>query len=219
MHRQDDIIEIQGPPIDEIQKRSSCLKQGCLSVLLFISITLLFLVLLVIFFVKPNSENLNKLPEKFPDSIPMYDEKNIERITYISGEERKQAIKLLAFVPKAILSPLIIALENADMATGADTENLWESFIRILGTPLSDHRDIVTITWSELRANTQFLYSFYKINLIDKGFREESELKLNKDRLRFVDDNDTTVILEIHDDENQQNGTNYVILKVYFPNI
>jgi hypothetical protein len=215
MLREVDEVEIQGPPIDEIQKRSSCLKQGCVSALLVIFGTLLLLIIGMYFFVKPNTKHLDELPKSFPDSVPLYDEGNVDRITYTPGDERGEAVELLAFVPKAILSPLILALENADIATGADTENLWESFIRILGTPVSDHRNIIAVEWSELQANPRFLYSYYKTNLIEDGFIEKTDEK-KEQRMRFFHENGTTVILQMNDDGNPKNGTDYAILKVYY---
>ncbi len=208
-------VEIQGPPIDEIQKRSSCLKQGCISGLLFILGTLIFIIFLIQLFVKPNTKQLDDLPRSFPTIVELYDEDNLDSITYTPGDERAEAVELLAFVPKAVLSPLIMALENADIAAGADTENLWESFIRILGTPVADHRNLITIEWSELQANERFIQSFYQTTLEDKGFIKTTVAHPHQSR--FVHTNGLTVILQLNDDGNTKNGTDYAILKVYYP--
>ena len=208
-------VEIQGPPIDEIQKRSSCLKQGCISTLFFLLGIILFFVFLIHFFVKPHSQKLDDVPRSFPEKIPLYDEENIDSITYIPGEERAETVELLAFIPKAILSPLIVALESAEMAAGANTENLWESFIRILGTSISEHRSIVSIEWSELNASPRFIYAYHKTSLEQAGFSESTTSQIN--RSRFSHSDGTTVLLEIIDDGREKNGTDYAILHAYYP--
>ncbi len=215
MQQNTDEVEIQGPPIDEIQKRSSCLKQGCISSLFFVLGCLLFLIVIIQFLVKPNTKQLDDLPRSFPTEVELYDEDNLDNITYTPGDERAEAVELLAFVPKAVLSPLIMALENADIAAGANTENLWESFIRILGTPVADHRNLIAIEWSELQANEQFIHSFYKTTLEDKGFVETPDAHSHQSR--FVHTEGLTVILQLNDDGNTKNGTDYAILKVYYP--
>ncbi|PIR03029.1 MAG: hypothetical protein COV60_02500 [Candidatus Magasanikbacteria bacterium CG11_big_fil_rev_8_21_14_0_20_43_7] len=217
MLKKDDIIEIQGPPIDEIQKRSSCLKQGCVSVLFFVFLTLMFCIISIHFFVKPNTKQHTVLPDNFPKNIPLYDSANVDQMSYTSGAERGQAIELLAFVPKAILSPIILALERTDVVAGAQTEYLWDSFIRILGTPVSDHRNIVRVHWSEVQANPRFFHSYYKTALEEHGFVEMAEK--NNGSIHFTHDTGITVYLTINDDGIEKNGTDYVILTVYYPSI
>jgi len=214
MPREVDEIQIQGPPIDEIRKRSSCLKRSCGTLLGIIIVLLMVFSLLIHLVVSPNTKKLSTIPTDFPAGIPLYDNENIDAITYISGKERGQAIELLAFVPKAILSPLILAIESADEAAGADTETLWESFIRILGTPLADHRQVVTIEWSELQAAPAFIQSYYRSALTNAGYEETSEQHPN--RVRFVDEYGTTVTVDVHDNGNAQDGTDYAILKIYY---
>lgn len=214
MQRTVENVEIQGPPIDEIQKRSSCLKQGCVSGLILLFGTLVFLIAVIHFFVKPNTKQLDDLPRSFPESVPLYDEDNLDRITYTPGDERGEAVELLAFVPKAILSPLILALESSDIATGANTESLWESFIRILGMPVADHRNVIAVEWSELQATQGFIHSFYKTTLEDAGFVASDTSR--PQRSRFTHSDGMTVILDILDDGNEKNGTDYAILKVYY---
>jgi len=215
MPRLTDTVEIQGPPIDEIQKRSSCLKQGCISGLLFILGILVFFIVIMQIFIKPHSTQLTSLPYDFPESVDIYDKENVDHISYTPGDERAEAIEFLAFVPKAVLSPLIMAMETADSAAGVETENLWESFIRILGTPVADHRHVVSIEWSELQANEQFIHSFYKTTLEKEGFVETTTH--NTTSSRFVHDDGITVVLSIEDDGNTTNGVDYAILHVYYP--
>ena len=214
MPREVDEIQIQGPPIDEIRKRSSCLKRSCGTLLGIIIVLLMVFSLLIHLVVSPNTKKLSTIPTDFPAGIPLYDNENIDAITYISGKERGQAIELLAFVPKAILSPLILAIESADEATGADTETLWESFIRILGTPLADHRKVVTVTWSELQAAPSFIQSYYRSALLQAGYEETSEKQAQ--HVRFVDKHGTTVNVAVNDNGNPQDGTDYAILKIYY---
>jgi len=214
MPREVDEVQIQGPPIDEIQKRSSCIKRSCGTLLIFLIIILLFLSLVIHFIVKPHAKDVGSLPKDVPQDIPLYDSENLDSITYTPGDERGQTIELLAFVPKAILSPLILTIENADVAAGANTETLWESFIRIIGIPIADHRKVVTIRWSQLQATPLFIQTYYQTALINAGYTETTERQSN--RTRFVHENGTSVILEIIDNGNAQDGTDYAILKIYY---
>ncbi|EKD25499.1 MAG: hypothetical protein ACD_80C00044G0003 [uncultured bacterium (gcode 4)] len=214
MPRNTDDVQIQGPPIDEIQKRSSCLKKSCGTLLGIIIILLVLLSLLIHLIVRPGTKKLVMLPTDVPTEIPLYDDKNIDSITYTSGDERGQAIELLAFVPKAILSPLILTIESADEAAGADTETLWESFIHILGTPVADHRKMISISWSELQATPSFIQSYYRSALLNEEYEETQEQRPT--RTRFINEYGTTVILDITDNGNAQDGTDYVILKIYY---
>lgn len=214
MQYKTDPVEIQGPPIDEIQKRSSCLKQGCVSSLVFAFGVLVFLIITIQIFVHPNTKQLDELPKNFPSIVELYDEDNLDSIIFTPGDERAEAVEFLAFVPKAILSPLIRTLESADDVAGADTENLWESFIRILGTHVADHRNIIRVEWSELQASEQFIYSFYKTTLEGNEFVETANK--HKHTFRFVHPDGITVILTLQNDTTTQSGTDYAILSIYY---
>ncbi|HBB38514.1 MAG: hypothetical protein UV82_C0011G0056 [Candidatus Magasanikbacteria bacterium GW2011_GWD2_43_18] len=215
MHRNTDDIQIQGPPIDEIQKRSSCLKRSCGTLLGIIIVLLLILSFLIHTIVRPRIKHLAILPTDIPKEIPIYDAQNLDVISYIDGGQRAQAIELLAFVPKAILSPLILAIENADEAAGAETESLWESFIRILGTPVADHRNILSVEWTELQAAPSFIHSYYRTALTQAGYTETDEH--TADSTRFENEREgTTVTVDIQDNGNAQDGTDYAILRVYY---
>ncbi len=215
MAREVEHIEIQGPPIDEIQKRSSCLKQGCTTLLFLMCITLGVLILGINVLVKPHTKKSHDVPVDFPSHVPLYDKENADTITSVSGKQRKQAIDLLAFVPKAILSPLIGAIENAENITGTESPRLWESFIQSIGDPSPTYRNMVTVEWSDLQANPKFLQTYYQSTLEDAGFKKSEESRTYSQR--FVDDTHVTVILEILDDTDTQNGTAYAILRVYYP--
>jgi len=181
----------------------------------------MIIVLLVIFsllihtIVRPRVKHLAMIPTDVPQEVPIYDEENLDQISYVQGSQRAQAIEFLAFVPKAILSPLILTIENADEAAGVDSESLWESFIRILGTPVADHRNIVSVEWSELQASPSFIHSYYQTALTQGGYTETDEL--GGDRTRFENTKKgTTVIIQTEDNGNDQDGTEYAILKIYY---
>lgn len=215
MPREMDDVQIQGPPIDEIQKRSSCLKRSCGTLLGMIIVLLVILSLLIHTIVRPRVKHLVTLPTDVPKEVPIYDQENLDAILYVDGTQRAQAVELLAFVPKAILSPLILAIENADEAAGVETESLWESFIRILGTPVADHRNIVSVEWTELQASPSFIHSYYRTALTQLGYAETDER--GGERTRFEKaEKGITVVIETDDNGNAQDGTEYAILKIYY---
>ena len=169
MRRNINNVEIVEPPIGELTKRYSAFSAikrtcftwcGCL-VLLLIGIIIFLRVAL-----GSGPETLKKIPDNFPNNIPIYDKDNIEQITFVSGKYKNRGIEIAAFFPKIILSPLFLTLNKNEQSsddTGklSSVKNLW----KIISAPVSDHRDTLQIEWRNLDAMPSFITNYYKMEL------------------------------------------------------
>jgi len=211
MHRDVDDIEIQDPPIHEIKKRSSCLRRSCMSVLVVLIASIVFFIAVIHFFVQPHAEAYSTIPKDFPLSVPVYDTESITRIRHTPGDERAEGLELLAYVPKAIIAPIVMTLDNNDAHQQDHTDSLWSTFVLLLNTPVADHRNITTIEWKGIAARPSFLQEFYKTELSKEGF---TLTDASKTFLRF-EKNTITIHLNV-ERNSYSKGTDYAILKVFY---
>lgn len=218
MRRNINSVEIVEPPIGELTKRYSAFSAikrtcftgcGCL-VVLIIGITLFLRLAL-----GSGPQTLQNVPDNFPNDIPVYDEDNIEQITFVSGKYKNRGIEIAAFFPKIILSPLFLTLNKneqdaSDTGKLASVKNLWT----IISAPVSDHRDTVQIEWKNLDAEPSFIINYYKteLNKADYKIDVESEGKAVR---QFSFSKDTiTGSIYVQGDDTLKPGTDYVVLTV-----
>ncbi len=169
MRRNINNVEIVEPPIGELTKKYSAfsaIKRACFTG----CGCLVFVIIGIIIFIRiamgSGPETLSSVPANFPSNIPLYDQDNIEQITFISGKYKNRGIEIAAIFPKIILSPLLITLDknsqnNADTDKLTSITNLW----KMISAPVSDHRDTVQIEWRELNADPYFIIGYYKTEL------------------------------------------------------
>ena len=144
MRRNIEQIEIKEPPIQELGKKRSCLKRTCFTGCGCIVIFIIASVLLLKFATGPRTKKLNEVPDNFPESIPLYDSDNIQEINFTSGKEKGRILEITAFIPKLILSPIILGLgKDADSGAGGISKNIkktgtWKNFVEIKTFPALD---------------------------------------------------------------------------------
>jgi len=220
MRRDIDKIQIQEPPIEELKKRSSCLKRTCSTGCGCVVVFLVIAVLIIKFTAGPNMKELKSVPENFPKNIPVYDKDNIEKIIFTSGKDRGRAMEYIAYGPKLFLSPIFMLLEKKfpvrdkpEDGRMITDENYWESFVRIMKEPVADHRDKVQIEWSNMPAEPQFVYNYYKDELIKAGFaiNESSDADDIRQFAFYIKDTEGVLYMT---DELEKNGTDFVSLTV-----
>lgn len=169
MRRQIDDVEIKEPPIQELKKGRSCFGCTCAS-----GLGCLFLVVggaaaFFWFTLSPTEEKLKKIPVEFSRAITFYDMDNIEEITFQSGKSRSWKTEMATLVPKAVISPFILAINRA-REKKPDNEFTWQNFSRMIRVPAGEFPDVLILKWSDLPANPKFVRDFYLDDLSRRGF-------------------------------------------------
>ncbi len=228
MRRKIEPIEIKEPPIKELQKkRKSCTKRtcvtscGCLIFLIFASL------LLLKFITGPRVKELKELPPNFPPEINLYDEDEIKTITFISGKQKSRGVEIAAFVPKIVLSPIILIF-NEDIKKEEFTDNngdikiekktSWKDFVDLMKEPITDQRDQIQIEWNYLTAEPYFIQDFFKNNLEQSGY--EIKVTTNnqtKKQFSFINKEKNIEGVLYIADEPTDKGTDYLSITINIP--
>jgi hypothetical protein len=220
MRRRAQHIEIQEPPLREINKKRSCLRRscttGCGCIVLFV-VFLVFVFRLV--FVSAPKE-LKYIPEHFPKSIPVYDQDNVTNISFVSGKQKGRVIQTAAYIPRLLLSPFKVIL---DKDTGIDNKDAiaetgigLDDVVDFIENPEIDAKDIVQIDWEDLAAEPFFIIRYYETRLKNTGYTIKG-LSRNEEvsKLRFAG-KDGEGELFIKDDLTKP-GTDFASLTVSIP--
>lgn len=218
MRRNINNVEIVEPPIGELTKRYSAfstIKRACFTgcgclVVIIIGITIFLRLAL-----GSGPQTLQNVPDNFPNDIPVYDEDNIEQITFVSGKYKNRGIEIAAFFPKIILSPLFLTLNKNNQNTNdtdklASVKNLWQ----IISAPVSDHRDTAQIEWRNLDAEPSFIINYYKTELRKTGYKIDVESEGRGVRQFSFSKDTITGSMYAQGDEELKPGTDYVVLTV-----
>ena len=221
MRQEIDKIEIKDPPLEELNKKRSCLKRTCITGCSCFVIMFLVSLVLLRFTMGPRAKELKDLPQSFIKNIPIYDIEGIEKITYTSGKERGRIVEFTAYIPKLVLSPFVVYFDKEYKyipiydSANRDVSN-WEKFIAFLSKPIADHRDILKIEWVKLNAKQSFVVEYYQTELKKQNF--EIGLKSKNDNViqfTFTKDNIDGVVYTM--DEGDTEGVDYVSLTTNIP--
>ncbi|MBI5729455.1 MAG: hypothetical protein HY983_04440 [Candidatus Magasanikbacteria bacterium] len=215
-----DTVEIVEPPLGELTKKRSSFKRTCLT---GCGCLLLFLIGAVVAFriaVGTGPTTLGAVPKNFPESIPIYDKDTIDRITFISGRYKNRSMEIAAFFPKVILSSLLLTVQHDEQPKSPSGNTaaipLTRRFWSILTAPVGDARDTVQIEWKNMDAEPGFVSSYYKKELLKKGYTIDEE-KENKGTHTFSFSQGTTNgALLTQGEEEKRPGTDYAVLTVNF---
>jgi len=187
-------VEIKEPPLEELTRKYSTfstIKRTCLGgcgCLIFVIIVLIIILKLII---GVGPQVIRTVPENFPQEIHIYDEENIESITFISGKYKNRVVEIAAIFPKIILSPLLLALDKEQTSDNNKTYTV-KNFWKIINSPVSDQRDIIKIKWNGLKAEPDFVYSYYKTELIKENFKIKVESQGNNSKQFSFDSGNAT---------------------------
>ncbi|MFH1286685.1 MAG: hypothetical protein ABII02_02950 [Candidatus Magasanikbacteria bacterium] len=217
-----DKIEIQEPPIQEIQKKRSCFLQTCSTGCGCLVFFIIGLILLLKFVATPRPRELAQVPPSLFATIEVYDEDSIDQVTYISGKRRGQTLELLTHVPKALLGPIVsflnVELPEKDFEKQKikETGDFWADALERVEDIEIDTRDVLTIRWSQLSAEPTFVEDFYKKELYSKDFtyREVKDSTKSKEYIFHRDSIDGTFFLE---DNPKSPGTDIFVLTINIP--
>lgn len=164
MRRNIENIEIQDPPIEELKKKSSCLKSTCFTGFGCIVIFLIGSFFLLKYSAGPRTQTLKTAPENFPESIPIYDKDSIETITLTPGGEASRVRDAAAYASKIVLAPILMTVENKGNKNLSEILT-WQNFKDYLKKNPPEHRDSVEIVWKDLVAGPRFVANYYQTEL------------------------------------------------------
>ncbi len=174
-----DKIEIKEPPLEELTRKRSCLRRSCFTGLGCVTIIIVISLILLKFTLGPQTREIKDLPDNFTDTVPLYNEKGIEKIEITIGQERNKGAEYAAFLPKLFISPVLVAidkdnsfipeLEDEDSDAGT-LKTAWKKLIAFMKAPVADHRDVYKIEWTLLSSKADFIEEYYMSELEKKGF-------------------------------------------------
>lgn len=220
MRRSIEDIEIKEPPIEDITKKHSCAKRGCSSSCGCLFFILLGMLILLKFVANPSLKSISKIPESVPQNIPIYDKDNIASVSFVSGQTQGRSVAIVSHVPSAILSPIFsllgIHLPPPDQAALSEKKITSLNTIKQL-IHNTNHTDIVSISWTNLDAEPDFIFAYYKTKLRKNGYRifQSSDTE-NQKNFSFSGQNHIDGQLLINDDWSVP-GTDHMTLIIYIP--
>lgn len=162
-----DTVEIQGPAIEQLHRKKSCLKRTCFTGLGCLTIFILSALLVFNLLVGPKKINLDKLPASVHEKVVLYDIDFIESIKKIDGSEKHPVLESFAMIPKVILGPIILSLEERPAASNI---SFLHRFSEFLDQPISSDSDSYIVSWKDRPADPDFIAAYYADELRKKGF-------------------------------------------------
>lgn len=201
---EDDDIEIQGPAMKEIRRTRSCVRRTCFSGCGCFFVLAIIIVAGFWIFAPPLPKEVNVIPSDFPTDLPVYKIKSATKIEYISAKRQQRGPETAAFIPKILLAPVFLALEEPDETAtttpGKDAgKSAWHAFRGIVKEPLREYRNKATLQWLGLTAEPQFIDDWYQAQMLDAGLRVQREfLDTTKRKITFDNENlnGTVLIVE-----------------------
>lgn len=179
MRQEIDKIEIKEPPLEELNKRGSCLRHACFTSFIFFIFIFVISLIVIKFTAGPRSKELKDLPEVFLREIPLYDNDSLHSIIFTPGQEKGKRAEKIAYIPKLVLAPFVIYFDKdlklipvSDLSSEEDLLKLtnFEKFKRFMTRPIMDHKDTYLLEWTNLPAKQDFIFEHYKNELVQKGF-------------------------------------------------
>ncbi len=167
-------VEIVEPPIKELKKRGRWMTTACLSGAGCVVIFVIGIILGVKMFIGAGPKQIKNLPNNFPADIPLYDQYNIDKITFISGRYKSRSIELAALFPKIALSPLIFS-EHDQAPTPQNKSGIMKEIFLLLVKPVGDSRDMVQVEWFNISSQPDEMVDYYKNKLNSNNFTIDSE--------------------------------------------
>jgi len=176
--------------------------------------------LFLAFVVQPRTEKIRSLPDDLAAQLPLYDAENIDTLTHIQGKRRGRGVEILGYIPKAVLAPLVVMLDiDLEYASGIqDDSTTIDHAYEMIQAPLSDQRDIYTLTWTTLDAGPDFIADYYVSALNEKNFTARKEsTAYNENITQVVFQNSTIDGFIVIDDSDLTPGTDTITMRLYAP--
>lgn len=215
-----DTVEIVEPPLGELTKKHYPFRRTCLTGCGCLLLVIVGAVVAFRLIVGNGPTTLSTVPANFPSDIPIYDKDTIEQITFISGRYKDRSMEIAAFFPKIILSSILLTVQHnaqpQNLSASTSTIPLSRRLWSLITTPVGDTRDTVQIQWRNMDAAPSFVSSYYKKELLKKGYAIDEE-KNDHGIYTFVFNQGTVSgALLAQGEEEQRPGTDYAVLTVNF---
>ncbi len=198
MKKRSEPIEIIEPPIQEIQRKKSCLGRSCSFSCLILIIIIIGIIVTIRFSAIARPKELRATPENFPKSIPVYDKDAISKITIISGKKKERAVQTAAKLPQIFQHSIVRFIEGRVEQQPDGIPTTWDEFVYMIEHDINDTRDTLTIEWKQLIAEPKFIQEYYKTNLLRAGYTLS------------VDINEDKTIWELHFSKDTTEGTLHI---------
>jgi hypothetical protein len=163
-----DDIEIVDPPLQELSKKPSLFKSGCLGGCGCLAILIVGTVVGWRLLLGSSPTTGTSIPKNFPSSIPLYDSDAIEHVTIIPGKYKGRRELLATTIPKIVMGPFTGS--NAS-STSELFDSLWQTLTSSSSTP-----DQINIEWPSPTVNSTFMSSYYKKELRQNDYEIIDEI-------------------------------------------
>lgn len=210
MRRDADSVEIRHPPIREFSRKKSCAKRACTAGCLFIVLGAIAVIAILKYLGAPRPRELKMLPPEIGSRLPLYDAKNLEKIVFTSGENRRWVLERAALAPKLLLSPVIIAKERGLSASGTVS---WGDFVALMKRPVAKTIDTYEVSWADLSARPKFIADYYEQEFIRLGWTI-SNMSISEEVRQFSAATSSIIGSIFIRDATKSAGTDAVIITV-----
>lgn len=208
-------VEIVEPPIQELKKRGRWMTTACFSGTGCVVIFVIGLILGVKSFIGVGPKQIKNLPSNFPSDIPLYDQYNIDKITFIPGRYKSRSIELAALFPKIALSPLIFS-EQAGKAAPKEKTGVLKELLRVLIKPVADSRDMVQVEWFNISSKPEEMTEYYQNKLKNNNFIIDSET-IGESYRKFTFRRDDSLSGTFYVETGENNKIDYAFIIVNLP--
>lgn len=200
-------IEIQEPPLQELNKKRSCVKRSCATGCGCLAIVILAIALLVKLAANPPQKELSLPPPSFPADIPVYDKDAIHGVVLVSGKSRSRWSQ-----------PAFSLLEKGigRAASFAGSGSAAREWLEAVGASLEDRRDSIRVEWKDLTAEPGFVERFYKNELAKSGYAV-SDIKGADPRIVFSFQKDAVDGTLVIVDNPDRRGTDDMTIVIRVP--
>ncbi|NCO04956.1 MAG: hypothetical protein GW939_02300 [Candidatus Magasanikbacteria bacterium] len=216
MPRHTEPVSIQSPPLTEFKKKRSCVKRTCFSGCGCLGMFIIGIVLLLQLTAPVKPKRLSEVPAVFPDTIFLYDDDYIEEITFLPAEQKGRPLEAATFLPKLILSPILLTFDQYTTLDSGDTSLTFNNMVQLANESVTKRDDTVTVVWKNLPADPDFIFDYYRRQFEEQAIEvTEREDTLSQKRLQLTAD--TFYGMLTITDESKDQGTTSMTLVVSVP--
>lgn len=162
-----DDIEIVDPPLQELSKKPSFFKSGCLGGCGCLVTVIIVLIVAWRILLGTGPVQNASIPSNFPSSIPVYDRDAVEKVTVVSGKYKKRREALATTLPQIVMGSFSF---DSSSSTAELVNQLWNTF-----TSPSNVPNEITLEWQSETIDVKFMSNFYKKELTQRNFTISNE--------------------------------------------